>query len=94
VWKIFEYYHSSFLILSSSLFHSQIETIHHFSVIIAEVHATVFTKTKYLAFGAGILFCPRPVTVLRKAIIPNIHKIILINISLIKSMPNTGASAK
>jgi hypothetical protein len=68
-------------------------TKHEGAVFAAEMHTSTLAITKELAVLARLfLFHPLSVTVIHKAVLPYLPKVIRINVTLVELAPNTGAS--
>jgi hypothetical protein len=59
------------------------------ALIIAKMHSVSFTIAKEVAGSTLIFFHPVTVTEIFEAIVPHIHEIIMINISLTEIAANT-----
>lgn len=63
-----------------------------FLFFIVQVHAIAFAVTEHLAVGAYSLFGPAAVAIGFEAIVPDVHEVILINVSLMEVRADTGAT--
>ena len=57
-----------------------------------QVHAIAFAVAEHLAVGAYSLFGPTAVAIGFEAIVPDIHEVILINVSLMEVRADTGTT--